>query len=137
MRMRLLGDRVECSRKATRWIARYPDIFYVPERRLSSTCAKAWCDGRRATAQSQQLTLRADTTYVLPCGFRIRLEKQIGRVGVAAGGCASARNVVPQAVHGFGRRQIGDFEIHRARDSERAGVRQRLPTRYRRRWRRS
>ena len=43
----------------------------------SSACAKARCDGN-CDGAAGQLPLRADTTYVLPNGFRLRMEKQSG-----------------------------------------------------------
>ena len=56
---------------------------------------------------------------------------------MAAGGLAAARHAVPQAVHGFGRRQIGDLEVDRQRDAERAGFRRATITATWTRWRRS
>ena len=84
---------------------------------------------RRAACGS--LTLRADATYVLPYGFRIAHGEAAGRIGLEAGGRAPARHAVPQALHGFRRRQIGNFEVDRQRDSGRAGFRGRLSPRHR------
>ena len=65
------------SRKATPWIARYPDILYVPENAEFSVREGTVRWNRRRDAAGQ-LPLRADTTYVLPNGFRLRMEKQSG-----------------------------------------------------------
>ncbi len=43
----------------------------------SSACARARCNGS-TTERRASLPLRADTTYVLPNGFRLRMEKQSG-----------------------------------------------------------
>ena len=54
--------------------ARYPDIYYVPEdAAFHLREGRVWWthDGKR-----HELTLRKETTYVLPSGFRVRLEKR-------------------------------------------------------------
>ena len=117
------------SPKATPSTGAIPNVYYVPEDAVFQRRAKASSRGSTATAM-RQLTLRADATYVLPSGFRVRLEKQTRRHRVAAGRRAAARNAVPQAVHRFGRRQIGDLEVDRQRAAEGPGLRQRLPPRY-------
>ena len=53
------------------------EYFLRAGRLRSSACARAPFDGRRGQRQ-RQLTLRADATYVLPNGFRMRMEKQSG-----------------------------------------------------------
>ncbi len=69
-----------------------------------------------------ELTLRKDTTYVLPSGFRVRLEKTLRRRVLEAGGHAASRHSVPQALHGIRGRKIGDFEVHRQRAAAGAPV---------------
>jgi phosphoenolpyruvate carboxykinase (diphosphate) len=74
--MHLLGSLAERKPEGYAVDRRYPDILYVPENSEFSV--------RQGTVQwkqegaSGQLSLRADTTYVLPNGFRLRMEKQSG-----------------------------------------------------------
>ncbi|MCU1338438.1 MAG: hypothetical protein JWO19_4019 [Bryobacterales bacterium] len=71
--MRTLGDMVEPQPGRYAIDRRYPDIQYVPENAVFQLQ-----EGRvRWTHQGHEheLTLRRDATYVLPSGFRIRLEK--------------------------------------------------------------
>ena len=107
---------------------RFSDIYYVPEDAVFHVLDGniTWRHGDR----DERLTLRKDATYFLPNGFRIRLEKQTGRDGLAIGGRAAARHAVSQTMHCVGRRQVGDFEVHRQRAAERSGVRQRLSPRH-------
>ena len=74
--MRLLGPLVDPKPEGYAVDRRYPEIFYVPENsefnvREGYVCWKS--DGA-----ARQLPLRADTTYGLPNGFRLRMEKQSG-----------------------------------------------------------
>jgi hypothetical protein len=74
--MRILGEMVEVQAGRHAVDRRYPDIYYVPEDavfQLRQGCVQWDHEGR-----TRQLTLRVDATYVLPSGFRIRLEKQPG-----------------------------------------------------------
>jgi len=72
----LLGSLAERKPEGYAVDRRYPDILYVPENSEFSV--------REGTVRwphngaSTQLSLRADTTYVLPNGFRLRMEKQSG-----------------------------------------------------------
>jgi len=72
-----LGDRVEIKPEGYAVDRAYHDIIYVPEnaefRVLDGTVK--WL---RETGDWFTLTLRADETYVLPWGTKIRLEKQTG-----------------------------------------------------------
>ncbi len=77
----------------------------------------------RAAAASRRHHLRA--AQRLPAAHG----KAIGRLGLAAGRRAPARHAVPQTLHGFRRRQIGNLEIHRQRDSRRARLCGRLSPR--------
>jgi hypothetical protein len=53
---------------------RYPDILYVPEDAVFQLRqGRVWW---RHEGHEHELTLRKDTTYVLPSGFRVRLEKR-------------------------------------------------------------
>jgi len=72
--MDLLGDMVERKPEGYAIDRRYPEIYYVPEDAVFSVRDGnvTWehCGG------SHQLTLRPAATYLLPSGFRVRLEKQ-------------------------------------------------------------
>ncbi len=70
--MALLGDRVEIKPERYAIDRAYPGIFYVPENAdflVREGCVR-W--------PQHSLVLRADETYVLPWGTKIRLEKQAG-----------------------------------------------------------
>jgi hypothetical protein len=72
--MDLLGDMVDPQPEGYAIDRRYPDVFYVPEDSVFSVR-----DGRvtwEHGGESRQLTLRPAATYILPSGFRVRLEKQ-------------------------------------------------------------
>lgn len=74
--MDLLGERA--SRRPERYAVdrRYPDIFYVPENaefHVREGVVKWAHEGK-----TRSLTLRAGDDYILPSGYKVRLEKQIG-----------------------------------------------------------
>ena len=72
--MELLGDMAERRPEGYAIDRRYPEIIYIPENAVFSVPKSrvTWeHDGR-----SHQLTLRTGGAYVLPNGFRLRLEKQ-------------------------------------------------------------
>ena len=115
---------------------RYPDVYYVPGRRRISTCSRASSPGADGD-RTERLTLRAGDVYVLPSGYRVRLEKQLRGLGLAAGRHAPRRHAVPQALHGLRRRQVRDLEIDRQRPAEGARVREGLPRATWTRWPRS
>ena len=73
----LLGDAVERKPEGYAVDRRYPGIFYVPETSEFNVRrgAVTW---RRDDGASHQLTLRPGDVYVLPSGYKVRLEKQIG-----------------------------------------------------------
>jgi len=73
--MQLLGNMVERQPEGYAIDRRYPEIFYVPENAVFSLRDGfvRWQSGDIAG----QLTLRPGAVYVLPSGFRIRLQKQI------------------------------------------------------------
>ncbi len=74
--LRLLGERVE--QKPGRYAVdrRYPDIFYVPENAEFDVGPGLVRWSYEST--EHQLRLRAADTYVLPSGYKVRLEKPIG-----------------------------------------------------------
>ena len=72
--MCLLGDMAERKPEGYAIDRRYPGIYYVPEDAVFKVR-----DGRVSWdlgGEQHQLTLRPTATYVLPSGFRVRLEKQ-------------------------------------------------------------
>ena len=73
--MHLLGELVERKPEGYAIDRRYPNVFYVPEDSAFTLRDGfvRWHHGGRA----QRLTLRPEAVYVLPSGFRIRLEKQL------------------------------------------------------------
>jgi hypothetical protein len=74
--LQLLDARVEARPERYAVDRAYPDVLYVPE--------NAEFHVREGVVQwpvgdaLHQLTLRADCTYVLPSGYKVRLEKQMG-----------------------------------------------------------
>jgi hypothetical protein len=73
---RLLGQMVEIKPEGYAVDRLYPNILYVPEDSEFSVREGSirWTAGGAA----RRLTLGADVTYVLPNGFRLRMEKQSG-----------------------------------------------------------
>jgi hypothetical protein len=74
--MRLLGDSVEVRPEGYAVDQRFPRIYYVPygaEFNVTRGTIRWTADG-----QTQQIPLRADEEYVLPAGYRVRMEKQPG-----------------------------------------------------------
>ncbi len=67
--MRILGELVELRPGRYAVDRRHPDIYYLPENAMFQLR-----DGY-VRWDREELTLRAGATYVLPSGFRIRLEK--------------------------------------------------------------
>ena len=74
--MKLLGSLVERNPDGYAVDRRYPDILYVPED--SEFSVREGSVRWQNDGASFQLPLRADTTYVLPNGFRLGMEKQSG-----------------------------------------------------------
>ncbi len=74
--LEILGGRVEQKPERYAIDRRYPDIFYLPE--------DAEFHVREGSVRwptrdgTHELTLRADCTYVLPSGYKVRMEKQMG-----------------------------------------------------------
>ncbi len=71
--MQLLGDRARRMPGGYAVDARYPDVYYLPEGAAFSVSEGKvrFEDGEREHA----LTLRPECVYVLPSGYRVRLEK--------------------------------------------------------------
>ncbi len=72
--MCILGGMVEPRPGRYALDRRHPGIYYLPEN-AAFDLRKGYVSWEHA-GQTQELTLRADATYMLPSGFRIRLEKQ-------------------------------------------------------------
>ncbi|HTT72160.1 MAG TPA: hypothetical protein VMG32_13130 [Anaeromyxobacteraceae bacterium] len=74
--MALLGDRVLVKEDRHAVDRRYPDIHYVPEDTEFHALEGAVRWAR--PGGTGELTLRVEDVYVLPSGYKVRLEKQIG-----------------------------------------------------------
>jgi hypothetical protein len=72
--MGLLGDMAERKPEGYAIDRRYPDIYYVREDSVFSV--RDGCVSWEHGGATHQLTLRPNATYLLPSGFRVRLEKQ-------------------------------------------------------------
>lgn len=105
--MRWLGDRVEIKPEGYAIDRQYPDILYVPEN-AEFRVREASVKWRRPEGEFHTLTLRAEETYVLPWGTKIRLEKQTG--GTAWRLVASRADGIlchkPSTVSGGGKSEI-------------------------------
>jgi len=73
--MHLLGELVERKPEGYAIDRRFPNVFYVPED-SAFTLRDGFVRWQHA-GRPHQLTLRPEAVYVLPSGFRIRLEKQL------------------------------------------------------------
>jgi phosphoenolpyruvate carboxykinase (diphosphate) len=72
--MRLLGPMVERKPEGYAVDRRYSNVLYVPEDARFNVLDGTIC--WRGDGVERSLTLRRETTYVLPSGFRVRMEKQ-------------------------------------------------------------
>lgn len=104
--MRLLGDRVEVRPERYAVDRKYPSIYYVPEDSVFDVRAGEirW----RHEGAEQKIRLRAGDVYVLPSGYRLRLEKQLSGsmwrlVGTRADGTLIHK---PCTVSGAGKSEI-------------------------------
>ncbi|MGA3293250.1 MAG: hypothetical protein ABSE45_04605 [Candidatus Acidiferrales bacterium] len=73
--MHLLGEMVERRPEGYSIDRRFPDVYYVPED-SAFTLRDGFIRWQRG-GLTHQLTLRPTAVYVLPSGFRVRLEKQL------------------------------------------------------------
>jgi phosphoenolpyruvate carboxykinase (diphosphate) len=73
--MQILGDMVERKTEGYAIDRRYRDVFYVPEN--SAFTLRDGFVRWESAGRAYQLNLRPGAVYVLPSGFRVRLEKQI------------------------------------------------------------
>lgn len=74
--MQWLGNRIECRAGRYAVDRNFPGVFYVPEN-AEFTVLDGRIRWQLPDGGSYELVLRADETYVLPWGTKIRLEKQI------------------------------------------------------------
>jgi phosphoenolpyruvate carboxykinase (diphosphate) len=74
--VRLLGHRVDVRAEGYAADRAYPGIYYVPEN-AEFNVRGGFVRWRRDGA-AQQLTLRPGEVYVLPSGYKVKLEKQYG-----------------------------------------------------------
>ena len=70
-----LGDRVERRPEGYAVDRRFPTILYVPETSRFSLSDGTIC--WESGGKQQQISLRPEEVYVLPSGYRIRLEKRL------------------------------------------------------------
>jgi phosphoenolpyruvate carboxykinase (diphosphate) len=73
--LHLLGELVEPRPEGYATDRRHPDVFYVPEDSVF-TLRDGFVRWQHA-GRTHQLALRTAAVYVLPSGFRVRLEKQL------------------------------------------------------------
>lgn len=104
--MRLLGPRVDVRPERYAIDRKYPSIYYVPEDSIFDVRAGEirW----RHEGAEQKIRLRAGCVYVLPSGYRLRLEKQLSGsmwrlVGTRADGTLIHK---PCTVSGAGKSEI-------------------------------
>jgi len=91
---------------------KYPDIYYVPEN--SVFLVREGFVRWQHEGQTRQLTIRPAATYVLPSGFRVRLEKQLAGnawrlVGSRPKGALCHK---PSTVSGGGKSEISKSIAH-------------------------
>jgi len=104
--MELLGDLVEPRPEGYAVDRQYPDVFYVPE--ASEFYVRKGYVAWQQDGVEQRLKLRAGDVYVLPSGYRLRLEKQMTGsawrlVGTRADGTLIHK---PSTVSGGGKSEI-------------------------------
>jgi phosphoenolpyruvate carboxykinase (diphosphate) len=104
--MQLLGNLVDRKPEGYAVDRRYPDVFYLPESAEFYVRQGHICWTR--DGESRRLTMRAGDVYVLPSGYRVRLEKQASGaawrlVGTRADGTLIHK---PSTVSGGGKSEI-------------------------------
>lgn len=104
--MQLLGDRVELKPEGCAVDKQYPSIIYLPERaefNVREGFVKWWTKDRTG-----QMTLRANVIYVLPSGYKIRLEKQLAGTAWRLAGSVAHGTLChkPCTVSGGGKSEI-------------------------------
>ena len=127
--MSVLGDAVERRSEGyavDRTLSRYLSMCPADAEFNVRDGVMSWA----RTGARQQLTLLAGHAYVLPSGYKIRLEKQLGGTAWRLVGSVADGNMChkPWTVSGGGKSEISKSmaNVHAAR----AGIRQRLPGRH-------
>ncbi|MGA9940248.1 MAG: hypothetical protein WBP92_18520 [Candidatus Acidiferrales bacterium] len=110
--MHLLDPLVERRPEGYAIDRRFPEIYYVPEN--SAFLVREGFVRWQHDGQTHQLTIRPSATYVLPSGFRIRLEKQLAGnawrlVGSRPKGALCHK---PSTVSGGGKSEISKSIAH-------------------------
>ena len=119
--MQWLGDRIEVKPERYAVDRQFPDIFYVPENADFSVLEGRirWQLPQRRIAPAHAARGRGLCAAV---GHQDPSGKANRRHGVASGGFARRWHPVPQTMHRFGRRQIGNIQIDRHHHAERPGL---------------
>ena len=101
----------------------------LPARKRRVPCARGF---REVAGRRRHATTRAEHRRHLRAAVGIpRVAGEAARRHVvAAGGLGGRRHAVPQTVHGLGRRQIGDLQVHHQRVAGGTDIRERLPRRH-------
>ena len=106
---------------------KFTEIIYVPASAKFDlhTQKISW---NNPLSGPQSIKLSPEKTYVRPSGYKVKMEKPpgYGRQWRLVG------HLLPQAMHRFRRRQIGDFQTHHRRHSHRPGVHRGSEKRFRR-----
>ena len=111
----LFADVMELKPEGYAVDKKFPEIIYVPAAARFDLQNQKVFWTNPATGE-HSIKLSPEKTYVRPSGYKVRMEKPPGHgrqwrlVGTVAGG-----NFLPQAQHGFRRRQIGNFQAHHRR----------------------
>ena len=74
--LQLLGDRAEAREGGYAVDRQYGDLFYLPE--TAEFNVREGYIRWQHNGSTQELTLRPEETYILPSGYKVRLEKQQG-----------------------------------------------------------
>lgn len=104
--MRLLGDTVDVKPQGYAIDRRYPDVFYVPE--TAEFNVRRGLITWQHAGEQQRLTLRAGDAYVLPSGYRLKVEKQMSGVAWRLVGTRADGTLIhkPSTVSGGGKSEI-------------------------------
>jgi len=110
--IRLLGNAIEVRPQGFAVDRAYPTIFYVPEDSWFNINHRSitW----KKDGQSQTIKLLADHFYVLPSGYKVRMERQIGGrnwrlIGTTAEGTFCHK---PSTVSGGGKSEISKSIVY-------------------------
>ncbi len=124
----LLGDLIELQPEGHAVDKRYPNIYYVPEH--ASFHTREGFIRWQQDGKESRLALRTGDVYVLPNGFRVKLQKQLAGTAWRLVGSRPRGTLChkPCTVSGGG--QIRNLQVDSRCPVERAGLRQGLPSRH-------